>query len=163
MKKTMLMLAIALGMCAGAPAQEVQKDVKGQVVRGLMNVVKHQVDKRRAAKNDSAAAEQGEQKPAAEPLMKLVEEALSPHIAEVKERYKEAGRGYARELGDVVAERILANPQVKRVLTILEVLGGVLAAYLSVVTLKLLSSLRAIRKNTEQLLKAADAKRKTSR
>lgn len=160
MKKILFVLMMAVGLCMPVHAESHSKTLRKQVTRGLVNAVQKSLEERSLDTDAEQDAEsRGKGKGA---LISLVTETIAPQISAVKEHYKEEGRAYVRELGDLVAERILASPKVQRVLTLLEIVAGALAAYLTLVTIKLLCSVRAIRKNTERLLKLHGARRGNS-
>lgn len=158
-----LMLVLVAGLGVPAIAQENRENAKQQVVRGLVNIVKQQVEKRRQTKASKDAADPATDNaaaPAAPTLVQILEETLAPQLDEVKEHYKEQGRAYARQVGDLIAERILASPRVQRVLRMMEVLAGVLAAYLTLVTFKLLVGIRAVRRENAQILKLLEERKR---
>ena len=153
------MFLLLVGLCAPVVAQEPGEGVKAKLIRGLVQVIQKQVDKQKAARSGEAAAETPQvaaTEVAAEEeltLVKVVENALGPSFQEIKEHYKEQGRGYARQLGDVIADRVLADRRVHKALVVLEVLAGVLIAYLTFVTVLIVAGLRAVKKSNRQILK----------
>lgn len=64
-------------------------------------------------------------------------DALKQQLDEVKESYKEEGRAYARELGDTMMERAMANKKVDRALDSVRALCWGVVAYITVVSLLL--------------------------
>lgn len=62
---------------------------------------------------------------------------IRQELNEVKEAYKEEGRAYARELGDTMMERAMANKKVDRTLDSVRALCWGVVAYITVVSLLL--------------------------
>lgn len=71
-------------------------------------------------------------------------EALKGQFNELKEAYKEEGRAYARELGDTMMERAMANKKVDRTLDSVRALCWGVVAYITVVSLLLFSMMLRI-------------------
>lgn len=69
-----------------------------------------------------------------------------------KERYKEEGRAYARELGDQIAERIRRNPQISSTLTTVQILCWVVIVYLTLVTILIVFAMYRMRRDNERIL-----------
>lgn len=62
---------------------------------------------------------------------------IRQELNEVKEAYKEEGRAYARELGDTMMERAMANKKVDKTLDSVRALCWGVVAYITVVSLLL--------------------------
>ncbi len=78
--------------------------------------------------------------------------ALDELIAEYKEQYKAEGRAYAREVGDIVVQRVVQDPEINATITSLRTLCWVVIAYLTLVTLIMLACLVYLRQANAQLL-----------
>lgn len=64
-------------------------------------------------------------------------EAITTQFNTLKEAYKEEGRAYARELGDMMVERAMTNKKVNRTLDSVRALCWGVVAYITVVSLLL--------------------------
>lgn len=62
---------------------------------------------------------------------------IRKELNDMKEAYKEEGRAYARELGDTMMERAMANKKVDQTLNSVRVLCWGVVAYITVVSLLL--------------------------
>lgn len=60
--------------------------------------------------------------------------AVQEEIADIKESYKEEGRAYARELGDIMMERAMANKKVDRAVDSVRALCWGVVIYITVVS-----------------------------
>ncbi len=78
--------------------------------------------------------------------------ALDELIAEYKEQYKAEGRAYAREVGDIVVQRVVQDPEINATITSLRTLCWVVIAYLTLVTLIMLACLVYLKQANAQLL-----------
>ena len=176
MKNALLYLLIAAGFCMPMHAQaapDAPKD-KRPILSELMdmgkNAVQKKLDERRQKKaakaNEQATADDDEyayNPPAAQSAVspapstvslvtQLVDEVLGGKITEVKEHYKEEGKMYARQLGDVIAQRILADKKVQAAVQMLKILAWVIVGYLTLVTVGLLKGLHSLKKSNERIL-----------
>lgn len=189
MKAILLMLMIAVAGVLPAQAQD-QVDAapaasgsKHPIMRGLLRAGARAVQKRLEGKNAKAQQSQagtpvGEDEqpqqavtPRAEPMRllqdavvdQLVEGSLSGAVHEVKEHYKAEARSYARQLGDVIAQRILSDPKVKAALQMLKVLAWGLVVYLTLVTLALLRGLSRVQSSNRRIIELLEQQRRAER
>ena len=79
-------------------------------------------------------------------------DALKQELSDLKESYKEEGRAYARELGDTMMERAMANKKVDQTLDSVRALCWGVVAYITVVSLLLFGMMLRI----QGLLKKAE-------
>lgn len=61
-------------------------------------------------------------------------EAVQAELNGIKESYKQEGRAYAKELGDIMMERALANKKVDRTLDSVRALCWGVVAYITVIS-----------------------------
>ncbi|MCQ2364286.1 MAG: hypothetical protein MJ051_01865 [Akkermansia sp.] len=78
--------------------------------------------------------------------------AVKQELSAIKEAYKEEGRAYARELGDIMMERAMANKKVDRTLDSVRALCWGVVAYITVISLLLFAMMLRI----QSLLKKAE-------
>ncbi|MGN0820693.1 MAG: hypothetical protein ACI4OX_02800 [Akkermansia sp.] len=100
-------------------------------------------------------------------LPRLLREMADKVVNEFKEQYKQEGREYAKELGTLVTERVLASEKIRSTLTTVKVLCWSVVAYLSVITIVIFFWLWRVKSRTErlfqlceQLLKEREAEKK---
>lgn len=157
MKGILLMILALVGLSLPVSADDVGGTLKKQVMRGLVNAAQRKLEAHRQQKEaGKPAAQQAplpQEQETGSSLNAKLKDVIKGQMEKVKEHYKDEGREYARELGELLAERIVASPRVRRTMTILEVVAGVLALYLTLVALKILSGLRAIRRENARILK----------
>ncbi len=138
---------------------------------GLMDLggraLQSQAEKRQAQR----AAEQGEEAglpsaPAAtdttlwqHALTGSFRQSLDGIVDEYKEKYKEEGRAYARELGDIIVERVNTDSKIgellartRETLDTVEALCWSVIAYLTLVTLTIVVSLLYIKRSNAHIL-----------
>lgn len=171
MKSVLCLMLLAVGLCAPAVARSGKDGDKHPVLHSLVDMgtefVQDKLEKRRQRKNEEAAAKAADASaeggavaskvgaplpPTSKLIYQVVDEVLGNKISEALDHYKEEGRNYARQLGDVVAQRILADKKVQSSIELLKILVGVIVAYLTLVTLALLKGLRSIKKSNERIL-----------
>lgn len=75
-------------------------------------------------------------------------------LEEYKEEYKAEGRQYARELGDIVVERIREDPQIQSSIYSIQALCWGVVAYLTLVSLAMLAGLLYLKRINTRLLAA---------
>lgn len=151
MKYKIFSLLLLATLCMPVQAQVVaQQDSTQQLLRGLMQLgaqaVQKQIEKRMDAAPDSAQAQQNAQTAAAAGMMSL---------------YKAEGRKIAQQLGETIADRILADERVQHTLSTLKLLAIGLVSYLTLVTFALLIGLRGVRKSNQRILELLEAKQKS--
>ena len=83
--------------------------------------------------------------------------AVKQELSDMKEAYKEEGRAYARELGDIMMERAMANKKVDRTLDSVRALCWGVVAYITVISLLLFAMMLRI----QALLKKAEKRQDT--
>lgn len=85
-------------------------------------------------------------------------------VDQYKEQYKQEGRRYAHEVGDIIVERVRQDPKISSSISSLKALCWAVILYLTVVTMLVVSFLSRIRKTNRQLLeKLSDLERKVGR
>ena len=82
----------------------------------------------------------------------MLVDSLEKSIGDIKEQYKEEGRAYARELADMLAERIVHSPRIQSTITTIQALCWAIIAYLVLVSLVLLVSMQRLRINSRHIL-----------
>lgn len=105
------------------PAQASREDAL-QVLSGLLSV----------GAEMTAPAATGQKSTGGSAVRNLAVQATAV-FDELKDSYKQEGRAYAQELGDVVVERIVQDKKVNAALTSLRHLCYAVIAYLTLVTL----------------------------
>lgn len=117
-----------------------QQEATQQLMRGLIqmgaNAVQKHLEKREAEKND----------------------AKNPATSGLTNMYMAEGRKIAQQLGDTIAERILADERVQQTLNLLKMLAIGLVSYLTLVTFALLAGLRGVRKSNQRIIELLEAK-----
>lgn len=100
-------------------------------------------------------------------LPRILRDMADRIILDFKEQYKQEGREYAKELGTLVTERVLASKRIRSTLTTVKVLCWSVVAYLSVITIIIFFWLWRVKSRTErlfrlceQLLKEREAEKK---
>ena len=86
-------------------------------------------------------------------LTQSLKNAVEQTLDTVKERYKEEGRAYARELSDVIVERLMQNPRIRRVTSTIQLVGIALVAYLVLVTVVLLMCIARVQRSNREILR----------
>lgn len=92
--------------------------------------------------------------PVAERMAHSLKESVDILVDEYKEQYKHEGREYARELGDIVVERVCEDPQIQSSMHSIQLLCWGVVIYLTVVTLVMLWCLLYMRRVNIRLLAA---------
>ncbi len=90
--------------------------------------------------------------PFGQALTASLKPALDGLITEYKEQYKEEGRAYAREVGDIVVERVVRDPEINSTITSLRTLCWFVVGYLTLVTLIMLGCLVYLKNANARLL-----------
>ena len=75
-------------------------------------------------------------------------------LDEYKEQYKDEGRKYARELGDIIVERVQKDPQIQSSIWSIKALCWGVIAYLTLVTIIMLGCLLGLKRTNARLLAA---------
>lgn len=96
--------------------------------------------------------------PGTDPMAGRVAHALKDSVdillQEYKEEYKEEGRAYARELGDIIVARVQENPNIQSSIHSIQLLCWAVIAYLTLVTIVMLFSLLHLKRINSQLLRS---------
>lgn len=105
--------------------------------------------------------------PISEWMPRLLREMADKIVNEFKEQYKQEGREYAKKLGTLVTERVLASKRIRSTLITVKVLCWSVVAYLSVISILIFFWLWRVKSRTErlfqlceQLLKEREAEKK---
>ncbi len=77
-------------------------------------------------------------------MLPAIRATVDELIDEYKERYKEEGRAYAREVGNIVVARVVHDPEINATITSLRTLCWCVVGYLTVVTFIMLGCLARI-------------------
>ncbi len=120
------------------PARTSPREVAGEALAAL------------AAAPGTAAA--GAQQSLGKALTASLKPALEDWAEEYREKLKAEGREYARELGDMVVERVVRDPEIHASITSLRTLCWVVVGYLTLVTLIMLACLVYLRHANARLL-----------
>ncbi len=102
----------------------------------------------------ATAASQDEQNTVAEALPARLAHMVSGSVDVLLAEYKEAGRVYARELGDLLVERVRQDPQIQSSIRSVQMLCWGVIIYLTLVTIVMLGSLLHLKKVNRRLLEA---------
>lgn len=98
--------------------------------------------------------------PGTDPMAGRVARALKDSVdillLEYKEEYKEEGRAYARELGDIIVARVQENPNIQSSIHSIQLLCWAVIAYLTLVTIVMLFSLLHLKRINSQLLRSVE-------
>ena len=154
------MAAVLLGLVvtthAGQREEALIDGLLGFGSRALQAQVEHRQAEREAAQ---AGDEQAGTPAKAAPAMPLtlsfssqLKQMLDGLLAEYKEEYKAEGRAYAQELGDIVVERVVRDPEIESTITSLRTLCWFVVGYLTLVTLIMLGCLVYLRRANAKLL-----------
>ncbi len=86
-------------------------------------------------------------------LSQSLKKAVEQTLDSVKERYMEEGRVYARELSDVIVERLMQNPRIRSVTSTIQLVCIALVAYLVLITIVLLMCISRVQKSNREILR----------
>ncbi len=175
MKKffAMLLALLMLGLVQPGAANE-RTDA---LLDGLMDIggraLQAQAERRQAKRAEEQGADAGKEPDAglpaapaagdASPLQQALtgsfRQSLDGIVGEYKEKYKEEGRAYARELGDIIVERVNTDSKIgellartRETLDTVEALCWSVIAYLTLVTLTIVVSLLYIKRSNAHIL-----------
>ncbi len=149
MKRILLILCMAL-LCMPVRADADGKRILNDLFRAGVQVVQTtlQQEQKSPATSDANAAPVDP----SDVLSRVLIDSLEKSVSGFKEQYKEEGRAYTRELGDMLVERIVRSPRVQSAITILQVFCWAIIAYLVLVSLLLLVSMQRLRANDRRIL-----------
>ena len=105
----------------------------------------------------ATAVEEFKEKAPHEAMALTLKDTLDVLINEYREEYKKAGRDYARELGDLMVERVQKDPKINRAVVSLEVFCWVMAAYLSAVSVVITICMVALKRGNRKMQEQMDA------
>ena len=160
MKRILLILCMAL-LCLPVRADADGKRILDNLFRAGVQAV--QTTLQQGQENTEAPDANAAPADPSGALGRVLAESLKKSASSLKEQYKEEGRAYARELGDMLAERIVHSPRVHSAITTLQAFCWVIIAYLVLVTLLLLVGLQRLRANDRRILELLhELKRKES-
>ena len=94
--------------------------------------------------------------PISEWMPRLLREMADKIVNEFKEQYKQEGREYAKELGTLVTERVLASKRIRSTLITVKILCWSVVAYLSVISILIFFWLWRVKSRTESLFKLCE-------
>lgn len=126
MKHFFLMVALFVGMFTIPQPARAAHDEALQILSGLLSV------------GAEAVQPAGNKKQPGTANVRSIAAQATAMFDELKDAYKQEGREYAQELGDVVVERIVQDKKVNSALTSVRNLCYAVIAYLTVVTLLIL-------------------------
>ena len=89
-------------------------------------------------------------------LAETVKKATDTLIHEYKEQYKQEGREYAREVGDMIVGRVLSDPRIENSIYSLQALCWGIVVYLTLVTLVMVFGLLHLKRSYVKLLAAVE-------
>lgn len=78
-------------------------------------------------------------------------EALQENLSTLKETYKEEGRAYARELGDIMVERVMSDKKVDNTLDSVRALCWGVVIYITIISLLLFGMMLRINSLLSQM------------
>lgn len=108
----------------------------------------------------ATAVEEFKERAPHEAVALTLKDTLDVLIDEYREEYKKAGRDYARELGDLMVDRVQKDPKISRAVVSLEVFCWVMAAYLSAISVIILVCVLALKRGNRKLQEQFDALQK---
>ncbi len=157
--KYVLMMMMSLGLMLPAAAGEREEALLnglfGLGVRALGAQVEKTPSAAEASSGNAAAptaTKVSQPMPFGQMLTSSLKPALDGLIDEYKEQYKAEGRAYAREVGDIVVERVVRDPEINSTITSLRTLCWFVVGYLTLVTLIMLGCLVYLKRANAQLL-----------
>lgn len=122
MKHFFFSLVLLVGLFSVAQPAQAARDEALQLLSGLLSV-------------GAEAVQPSSAKPQAASGVQNVTAQFTAVFDDLKDAYKQEGREYAQELGDVVVERIVQDKKVNAALTSVRHLCYAVIAYLTAVTL----------------------------
>ncbi len=143
--KYMLMLMLVLGLALpGAAGQREESLLRG--LFGLGAQALEAQSSTAASAHEASAPQNAAPAAASSPSMTQmfiapIRQSVDGLINEYKEEYKEEGRAYARELGEIVVERVRKDPEITSTITSIRMLCWFVVGYLTLVTLIMLACL----------------------
>ncbi len=143
--KYLLMLKMALGLVLPGNAAEKEDSLLGELLGFGARLLDTQLE--------APAAPQGAvQQAGASAERQSFGVSFKQTLDALLEGYKEDGRAYAREVGDIVVERVVRDPEISSTITSLRALCWWVIAYLTLVTIIMLSCLVYLKRANARLL-----------
>ncbi len=102
------------------------------------------------------------EKPLTQWLSAALKQTLDILLDEYKDQYKDEGRKYAREVGDIVVDRVREDPKISSSITTVKALCWAVIVYLSLVTLVMLAALLHLKKVNTRLFAAVEELKKAT-
>lgn len=81
-----------------------------------------------------------------------IKDAVDVVLNEYRGQFKEEGRAYARELGDIISDRVTSNPEISSTLSSVRVLCWGVIVYLTLVTIYLVFTVHRLRRANKRLM-----------
>lgn len=178
MKKLVALMILIVGMVGSdVQAQSVGKEFVRRIVEKGVEAVQKKLDVHGARKGEEANdrssmgdAEAAERMQGEEPIpvtrrgfTRLMYNAMLSIVENVKEQYKEEGRIYVRQVGDLLAERITQNKKVESTIFMLKLLAWFVVIYLTLVTALLIWLLKRLNAKNERILELLEARAEEKR
>ena len=156
-RKLVLFLFFLLFLPGLASAKSDAKDIMRDLLQIGLQAVEQGASAEQTASEAADQTTPGRQpqkvaSTAASALTRSVRASLESVLDSVKERYKEEGKVYARQIGDLLAERVAHNPRIQTTITTLQTLCWALVIYLTLVSLALLIGMRRLSKRNREIL-----------
>lgn len=82
----------------------------------------------------------------------IVREVVTETMKGIVEQYKEEGRAYARQLGDVLTERMMQNPKIQSTFFMIKALVWAVLLYLTVISLLLVYMLHKLQVSNRRIV-----------
>lgn len=163
MMRHMLFVAVVAATML-LPSVSADRETGRDLLRGLLQAGIEAVEQKTAPDSEEPeASDTPTHRVAGEnSLSQALKTAAEQMIDSVKQRYKEEGRAYARELSDVMVERLMHNPHIRSVISTIQLVGIMVAVYLVLVTISLLVSISRLRRSNREILRLLRKKEKDS-
>ncbi len=148
------------------PSVSAEREAGKDLLRGLLQAGIEAVGQKTAPASEEQDAPEASASPTQQRVAggnsfsQALKIAAEQTIDSVKQRYKEEGRAYARELSDVMVERLMHNAHIRSVISTVQLVGAMVAAYLVLVTIILLVSIARLRKSNREILRLLRKKEK---
>lgn len=153
MKTLRLALLPLLALCL-LPAAQAKPDVD-RLLGGLMEAGNRALQAHTAPADTAAPADAANTADEADKAFTFRNplEALQENLSALKETYKEEGRAYARELGDIMVERVMSDKKVDNTLDSVRALCWGVVIYITLISLLLFGMMLRINSLLTQMKK----------
>lgn len=160
---TLLMVMLCVGVCMPMVAQaesDAGKQILQRVVDAGAKALQNKRDKKEL-KVDNPEQSADSKGLDMETLIKLltpggiadiVREVVTETMKGIVEQYKEEGREYARQLGDVLTERMMQNPKIQSTFFMIKALVWAVLLYLTVISLLLVYMLHKLQVSNRRIV-----------